>query len=154
MKIQKLKPEKVLDDVLKKNDKFITDEVKYRLNEKGERSTGEKIYTYKAIVEGKRDVYAYATIVGVPGRFKGKKEKGQRYDNVTFKDTGKFQKSFELQLQKTFFNIKGDSKKKEGDIDRNVDMTNVLNLSNEEKSNIVNEIKDDYISGIRQAINI
>ena len=39
--------------------------------------------------------YAIATIEGTKN-FKGKKEKGQRYDHITLNDSGKFYKSFRV----------------------------------------------------------
>jgi tRNA U34 5-carboxymethylaminomethyl modifying enzyme MnmG/GidA len=124
-------------------DKFITDMGKDRLNTKGEDSTGKKLKTKRA----KRGVYANYTIFE-------KMRKGQPYKIVTLKDSGDFQKSFELNLQKEMFNVKGDSDKPDGRIEDNIDFKNILNLSDEEKTKLVHEIKPKYIKEIRSIIKV
>ena len=139
---EKFDPDKALNEVLK-DTKKPEELIKKRLNEKGLRSTGEKIKTKRA----KRGVYANRTIFE-------KIRKGQPYDHVTLKDTGAFQKSFEKQLLKDAFQVKGDSDKKDGLIEDNVDFTNILNLSDSEISELVKEIKPDYIKEVRQTVGL
>lgn len=141
-RLEKFDPDEVLNDVLKDTDKP-EELIKERLNTKGERSTGEKIKTRRA----KRGVYANYTIFE-------KIRKGQPYDKVTLKDTGAFQKSFEKELVKQAFAIKADSEKKDGEIEDNVDLKNVLNLSKDEISKLVDEIKPDYVQKVREAIGV
>lgn len=140
--LQKVDYDSILNDVLK--DTNTPEElVKKRLNEKGERSTGVKIKTKRA----HRGVYANATIFI-------KMRKGQPYDRVTLKDTGDFHKSIEKKLLKDAFNLEGDSEKPDGNIEDNVDLTNVLNLSDDELTELVKEIRPDYIQKIRNTIGI
>lgn len=141
-RLEKFDPDEVLNDVLKDTDKPET-LIKDRLNKKGERSTGEKIKTKRA----HRGVYANTTIFL-------KIKKGQPYDRVTLKDTGDFQKSFEKKLLKDALQIEGNSDKPDGKIEDNVDLTNVLNLSNNEISELVKEIKPTYIQAVRDIIGV
>lgn len=136
-------PDKILSGVLKDNEDFINDLVRDRLNEKGEDSTGKKLKTKRA----KRGVYANRTIFD-------KIKKGQPYKHVTLKDTGAFQKSFELQIKKEMFNIKSDTEKEDGKIEDNIDLTNVITLSKQEQTNVVNEIRPDFIQETRKNIGI
>jgi len=48
--------------------------------------------------------YAATTIEGTSS-FRGKKDKGQRFDHVTLHDTGEFYKSFKIVLKKISFEI-------------------------------------------------
>mgnify|MGYP003147448161 CR=1 FL=1 len=52
------------------------------------------------------DGYADSTIVGVKGRFKGKIEKGQRFDHITLEDTGDFYASFKIETGGSAFLFK------------------------------------------------
>jgi hypothetical protein len=62
--------------------------------------------------------YSPATIEGIPGRFEGKKQKGQRYDHITLSDTGDFYKSFRFKNQKDEFIITADAIKEDTDLVR------------------------------------
>lgn len=139
-RLEKFNPDEVLQDVLK-DTKLPEQLVKDRLNKTGTRSTGQKIKTKRA----KRGVYANATIFI-------KMRKGQPYDRVTLKDTGEFQKSFEKKLLKDAFQITGNSDKKDGMIEDNIDFENVLNLSTDENSKLVKEIRPDYVKATRKAV--
>jgi len=55
--------------------------------------------------------YAPSTIEGIPGRFEGKKQKGQRIDHITLKDTGDFYDSFTVKIGKDFIQIDADGQK-------------------------------------------
>ncbi len=85
------------------NDKEFTDLI-VRLNTEGEQtsqlwngfdSEGLKLSDWHP--------YAHNTIIGVPGKYQGKIDKGQPFDRVTLKDTGDFYKSF-----KTYWSGLGD----------------------------------------------
>lgn len=45
--------------------------------------------------------YSPATIEGIPGVFKGKREKGLPFDRVTLYDSGEFYESFEVRTEAT-----------------------------------------------------
>lgn len=62
-----------------------------------------------------------------------KKEKGQRIANVTLNDTGDFYNSFEIEVKKTFFDIKAEFQKSNGNIFENFSQ-NYSNLSNFEEA--------------------
>ena len=145
-RLQKFDPNETLNKILStaQSEQFIADLVRKRLNEKGEDSTGKKIKTYGA---SGSNAYAARTIVE-------KQIKGQVYNHVTLRDTGSFQKSFEVELKKEMFNITGDSDKENGQIEDNVDLTNVLNLSDKEKGVLANEIKPKYIQAARNIIKV
>ena len=144
-RLEKFDPNEILNEVLK-DTKKPEELVKERLNEEGKDSKGRKLRTYGAKGFGKGVYTPYTTML--------KKQKGQPFDRVTLKDTGAFQKSFEKILLKEAFNIEGNSKKDNGEIEDNVDLTNVLNLSKNELSELVNEIKPDYIEAVRQSIGL
>jgi tRNA U34 5-carboxymethylaminomethyl modifying enzyme MnmG/GidA len=144
-RLNKFDPEKTFTEVLKDTEKP-EDLIKERLNKTGTRSTGEKIKTYSAEQFGK-GVYMPFTIAM-------KKSKGQPTDRVTLNDTGKFQKSFEKKILKDAFTIEGDSKKPDGEIEDNIDFTNVLNLSKDEIKELVTEIKPLYIQEVRAVVGL
>jgi len=56
--------------------------------------------------------YSIATIEGTRN-FLGKKQKGQRFDHITLKDTGDFYKSFAVQLEGTTIRITADGQKED-----------------------------------------
>ena len=56
--------------------------------------------------------YSIATIEGT-SNFRGKKQKGQRYDHITLKDTGDFYRSFRIELTGSTFKIVADGQKEE-----------------------------------------
>ena len=144
-KVSAFDPEKTFTEVLKDTDKP-EELIKERLNKTGTRSTGEKIKTYSAERYGK-GVYMPFTIAE-------KKKKGQTTDRVTLNDTGKFQKSFEKKLLKEAFQIEGDSKKPDGDIEDNIDFKNVMNLNKDEIKELVKEIKPLYIKEVRAFVGL
>ena len=144
-KVNTFDPEKTFTEVLKDTDKP-EELIKERLNKTGTRSTGEKIKTSSAEQFGK-GVY-------MPFTISEKKRKGQPTDRVTLNDTGKFQKSFEKKILKDAFTIEGDSKKPDGEIEDNIDFTNVLNLSKDEIKELVTEIKPLYIQEVRAVVGL
>lgn len=52
------------------------------------------------------DGYALNTIFGVKGQYKGKKEKGQRFDHITLEDTGQFYGTFKIEFGGSSFLFK------------------------------------------------
>lgn len=84
--------------------KLITDlNTNDQLNEKGIDSKGRSL-----------GEYSIATIEGTKN-FKGKKQKGQRYDHITLNDTGKFYRSFQVIFNKSSaeFQIVADGQKED-----------------------------------------
>lgn len=70
-----------------------------QLFEQGVDSKGRKLGNYSiATIEGTRN-------------FLGKKQKGQRFDHITLKDTGAFYKSFSVSMEGTSFKITADGDK-------------------------------------------
>ena len=133
----------VLQDV--KNEQFIAAQVRDRLTEKGEDAYGKKLKTYKA--KG-GNVYSDMTM-------RMKQIAGLPATKVTLRDSGDFHKSFELKLQKDLFNIEGDSVKDDGMIEDNIGpLDKILTLSQQEKNNVVNEIRPQYIQQVRKVIKV
>jgi len=131
-------------EAVKANDEFVNDLIRERLNERGEDARGQKIKTKKAVSP---NVYAHLTM-------KIKKSKGQNPNRVTLKDTGAFHKSMELKIQKEWMEVQGDSAKPDGDIEDNVELKQVITLSEDEKTKVAKQIKDDLIQIIRKKIAV
>ena len=145
-RLKRFDPNKTLNETIDtaKNEQFIAQLVRDRLLKEGTDSTGKKIKTYSA--KG-GNFYADYTI-------SLKQAMGLTYSHVTLLDTGSFHKSLELQILKDAFNLEGDTEKEDGNIEDNVDLTNVMNLSDQEKSKLVNEIRSEYIAKTREAVRI
>ena len=145
-RLKKYDPNRVLNEVLSKAEpeNVVRNEITDRLNKKGEDSEGRKLKTYN---HARGEVYSAYTI-------QLKKAMRQEWRRVTLKDTGEFHKTLELKLQNDFFNVIGISDKEDGKIEDNVDLTNVMNLSTEEKTKLVNEIRGKFIQETRKTIGL
>jgi len=137
---------------IKEVDNYIKTLIQDRLWQLGEDAKGKKIRTYSAIEQGE-PVYSYNTVFGTK-KYKGKKAKGQPSDRVTLKDTGKFYKSWQLQLLKELFYVQSITDKGDGDIEDNVSLTNVITLSDDEKKYLVDKIRPFYIQETRKVIGL
>lgn len=75
------------------------------------------------------DGYAYNTIYGVTGKYKGKIEKGQPYEIVTWRDTGRLHESLEPVLQNSTLTLftRGEQEKFDNMIIRSGEKTTELN---------------------------
>jgi len=149
--LSKFDPDEVLNRVLKikEVDAYIKFLIQDRLQELGEDSKGKKIRTYSAIEQNAGNVYSVNTIRGTKA-YKGKIQKKQPYDRVTLKDTGKFYKGWQLQLLKELFFVESMAE----EIKENVDITNVITLSDDEKKDLVNKIYPFYLQETRKAIGL
>jgi len=107
--------------------KFILDSNRNRLRVKGTDVEGKEIRTYAATAG---NVYSNATI-------DIKRSKGQPTNRVTLYDTGKWQGSFAMKINKTFAEIQS-NKSRLADIEKNVDMTNVLGLTQDQNITLSN----------------
>lgn len=99
-------------------------EVKRLNNEQldqGVDAKGRQMRTYKAKYP---DVYTRFTI-------KKKQEKGQPYNRVTLKDTGKFREGLQVKSYPGHASIIGDTTKPEGDIMDNIDVNEALGITDE-----------------------
>ena len=123
---------------------LIPDMVRSRLNDSGTYSTGQKITTYSSHPP---NVYAYRTI-------DIKKEKGQTSSRVTLKDTGEFQSGFALKTESDTFSIEYEDQKPDGKVSDNVDLDNVFNLSQSEMNELRAEILPDFITALRNELQI
>lgn len=81
--------------------------------------------------------YSAVTIEGTKN-FKGKEEKGQRYDHITLKDTGDFYDSFRLKTESSDFIIRADTEKPDVDL---MTYGKILGLDNESKTKLIEHIK-------------
>ena len=118
--------------------------VKKRLNEKGEDSEGKKIKTFGAV---RNNAYAFATI-------QIRESMGKQTDHVDLNFTGQAHKTMVTEIANKIFHIEMDTDKEDGKIEDNVDLTNVLNLSTEEKTKLVNEIRGKFIQETRKTIGL
>jgi len=80
------------------------------LNTEGQPTS--QLYEFGIDSEGKTlGQYSPNTIEGVPGRFLGKKQKGQRFDHITLRDTGRFYSTFRVVVGRNAFIIFADGRK-------------------------------------------
>jgi hypothetical protein len=151
---EKFDPDAVLNKVLKikEVDTYIKTLIQDRLWQLGEDAKGKKIRTYSAIEQGE-PAYSYNTVFGTK-KYRGKKAKGQPSDRVTLKDTGKFYKSWQLQLLKELFYVQSMTEKADGNIEDNVNLANVITLSEDEKKYLVDKIRPFYIQEARKVIGL
>lgn len=71
----------------------------------GKDGDGNRIKLYDPVSGAVLDGYSYNTIYGVPGKYRGKLEKGQPIDIVTWKDTGALHESLTPVLQNSMIDI-------------------------------------------------
>ena len=120
---------------------FIIEKEQKRLSERGEDIRGIKIRTYKAVTPNS---YSHSTnilkskntgIAAIP-------------KHVTLYETGAFYKSFSVLVQKTYAEMIGD-KTKMSLLSKNLDVTNVLGLAQNELSELEDYIKPEIIKQIK-----
>lgn len=156
--IKKLDEDKLLKNIFA--DKFLQD---YILDLNREDQLYDKGITADGISLGE---YSPATIQGT-SNFEGKIQKGQRYDHITLKDSGKFYESFIFKPYKNYFLITANTLKggkvlkynnrwsmkrettRETDL---MDYGNILGLTDENKNEVVLWIKDPLREGIKTQI--
>lgn len=145
-KLESFDINKTLNKVATKpnNEKLMQDLIRKRLLEKGEDAEGKQLRTFGAIVP---NVYSIRTMII-------KDEKGQPTDRVTLKDTGDFHESFSLKTEPEQFINTGDENKPDGKISDNLDLTNVLGLSDRERKEWAGEILPDIRLETLEAIRL
>lgn len=112
-----------------------------QLYDKGIDSTGDSLGEYST-----------ATIEGTVN-FEGKKQKGQRFDHITLKDTGEFYDSFIFKNNKDNFEIEADTLKEGTDLIDNFGK-DILGLTDENKTKLgqwlVEPMQKSILSEIRK----
>ena len=103
-----------------------------QLEENGIDSTGEKLRTYNSS-SGTKGFYSRYT------EFE-KKIKGQPINRVTLKDTGDFYNSFNINTLAKSVLINADFSKPDGDISDNLDVSDVLGLTDENLTIFLNKV--------------
>lgn len=121
--LRKINISNILNDIFteKNIQEWVIDAIQLRLEITGIDGKGQKIKTDLAKKQGLGLYYAHSTINEhkPPGRFKGKKQKGQNYKNVTFKDSETFYNSMRIILNNAGFVIDANFEKKKGNIYKN-----------------------------------
>jgi len=87
--------------------------------------------------------YAATTIEGTSS-FEGKKDKGQRFDHITLKDTGEFYKSFAIKVQNGGFLITADPNKDDTNLFDDFGKE-VVGLTDENLQIVIDAIKEKLI---------
>jgi len=143
-KISKLNINKILKKIFQQNafKYLIIDMNQEQLLFKGVDRNGVAIKTYKAMAG---NVYSIRTIVI-------KQSKGQRTDIVTLRDTGKFYNTFRTKLGNDFVEITANFKKPKGNISDNLDTDNVLGLTEENKEELIKQLKPVFIEEFRRTL--
>ena len=137
----------ILKNILKNNDiqQSIISANQNQLSEHGIYSNEDKIKTYAST--GSK-VYADLTI-------KIKKEQGERTDIVTLYSTGNFFRTFAMVVSENYAQITANFNKQNGNISDNLDITNILGLTNENLNDIIAyEIYPKFIQEIKKQIGI
>ncbi|MAF43741.1 MAG: hypothetical protein CMI54_06200 [Parcubacteria group bacterium] len=94
--------------------------------------------------------YSPATIEGTSS-FEGKKDKGQRYDHITLKDTGDFYGSFKISLSNTSLNITADPKKDDSNLFDDFGKE-IVGLTDKNLQIVINAIREKLIPKVRLKI--
>jgi hypothetical protein len=95
--------------------------------------------------------YAATTIEGT-ANFEGKKDKGQRFDHITLKDTGDFYKSFAIKVQNGGFLIVADGRKEDTNLLEEYGKE-ILGLTDGNLQIVIDAIKEKLIPIILAAWN-
>jgi hypothetical protein len=94
--------------------------------------------------------YSPATIQGT-SNFKGKIEKGQRYDHITLNDTGEFYESFRFKNEKDGFVIEADTLKDGMDLADSFGKE-IIGLTNDSKKSLIGWLIEPIRSAIAQTL--
>ncbi|MBR5672190.1 MAG: hypothetical protein IKX02_01975 [Spirochaetales bacterium] len=113
----------LLGEILRSNEDYILDLNRRQLNDQGINSQGISIASYAP--------YTASTIAR-------KIRKGQPYDRVTLRDTGKFQAGFSLEVGKNIFRISSRDQKTPQLIDKYGPY--IFGLTNESKDQLVSDV--------------
>jgi hypothetical protein len=114
-----------------------------QLNE-GKGAHGEKLSTYKAVAP---DVYALFTVTL-------KKMFGQPHNKVTLKDTGEFHSSLKVQPFPGHALVIGDTKKANGDMEDNIDVSSTLGIMPDNMQELIMSVIPEVQKSIRSDLRI
>ena len=95
--------------------------------------------------------YSPATIEGVPGRFKGKIEKGQRYDHITLSDSGDFYRSWRFKNESNEFYFVANAIKEGTDLAQFYGK-DILGLTNENIKQTAEWVRPIFLNILRENI--
>jgi hypothetical protein len=136
-----------LNDIVKKAfqssyiQKLVIQYNQQQLYEKGIDSTGTIIKTFLAHTP---NVYADRTIIIKQG-------KGQRTDVVTLKDTGAFYESMQVTSKDKYIEITANFAKSDGNMNKNIDTTNILGLTDYNKEDLQGFLRPVVSSELKRA---
>ncbi len=97
--------------------------------------------------------YAGTTIEGVKGKFKGKREKGQRFDHITLEDTGEFYRSFKIKVSNGGFTITANPVKDDNNLFDDFG-EEIVGLTKENLQIVIDAIREKILTKIREQIRI
>lgn len=112
--------------------------------QEGKGAQGQQLRTDFAVYP---NVYALYTI-------KEKQAKGQPFDRVTLKDTGKFYSSLKVDPFPGHAFIKGDTEKPDGDMNDNIDVASALGIAPESEPEMIQEVIPQMLVDMRQQLRI
>lgn len=121
---------------------FVIERNQEQLYNRGIDATGKQIKTYFA---NSPNVYSHTTI-GY------KKEKGQPSGIVTLKDTGEFYKTFKVNSQPEYAEVTANFEVHGESIAENLDITNVLGLTDENKKILIDYIKPLFLKEFKAEV--
>lgn len=116
---------------------------KSQLNE-GNGAQGQQLRTYKSIYP---NVYTAYTI-------NEKIKKGQPINRVTLKDTGKFQSMMKVEAFPGHASILADTKKPEGDMNDNIEVSTALGVTPDNMPKLLNVIIPEILKDMRTSLGI
>ena len=121
---------------------FVIERNQEQLYNRGIDATGKKIKTYFA---NSPNVYSHTTI-------SYKRAKGQSDTIVTLKDTGAFYDTFKLNSQPEYAEITANFEVHGESIAENLDITNVLGLTDENKKILIDYIKPLFLKEFKAEV--
>jgi hypothetical protein len=143
-RIQKLNLFSLLQNIFNKSEfkEFIIDKNQEQLYDSGIDAKGKKIRTYRA---GKGFPYAPYTVAQ-------KVIRNEKVNIVTLKDTGEFYESFKVISESEYVVINADFEKPDGNISKNLDITNVMGLTSENKELLIEKLKPVFIREFKEKL--
>ena len=121
---------------------FVIERNQEQLWDRGIDAKGQVIKTYNALGG---NVYSNFTMIE-------KAKKGWRTDVVTLKDTGKFYKTFKVGTQPEYAEINANFEVHGESIAQNVDVTNILGLTQENMPLLIQYIKPLFIKEFKATL--
>ena len=79
---------------------------------------------------------------------------GQPHTIVTLKDTGAFRRTIDVVYDRIFFTITANFRKDDGDISDNVDIDNILGMSEDQSKILISELRDHLISSNKRTLGL